>query len=459
MKKLLFTLSLALSCLAARACGDYATSDNFVVHEWGTFTSIQGTDGIPISWQSLNSGDLPDFVYNRTRANDAAALGIPNIISLAKGKGEMSMLQRMETPVIYFYASKPKSVDVTVTFPKGYLTEWYPQISKLGPVFGTNQSVFVDAERNNQSYLSWHKVGIIPGSSSSYPKESRPSHYYAARETDAASISLQPPSNLPPTASGDNILKPQYEKFLFYRGLGNFASPLMARANTDESVMLQNNLAMPLQHIFIIDQRANSYSYQYLPTLDGQKTSTISLKYKASPSSSARNKSALLADMQKALISAGLYEKEAMAMVKTWEDSWFDESGVRVLYVLPSNWVDQTLPLTITPTPHQTARVFVGRAELFTPALEEKLRTLVTNYSSAEAPEKASFIQAVGKLQLGRFKQAAFQRIASQSTDQKYNQAAWQLYQSSSQQPPFIEVQQSKESAAISLSCKQASAQ
>ena len=54
----------------------------------------------------------------------------------------------------------------------------------------------------------------------------------------------------------------------------------------------------------------------------------------------------------------GLYTAEATAMVNTWEDSWL-EDGTRVLYVLPKEWTDEVLPLTITPAPQEVARVNV----------------------------------------------------------------------------------------------------
>src|SRR3712207_6599477 len=39
-----------------------------VVHEWGTFTSIAGKNGVAIDWRPLNgASDLPKFVYTIER--------------------------------------------------------------------------------------------------------------------------------------------------------------------------------------------------------------------------------------------------------------------------------------------------------------------------------------------------------------------------------------------------------
>lgn len=75
----------------------------------------------------------------------------------------------------------------------------------------------------------------------------------------------------------------------------------------------------------------------------------------------------LAADMVQALKAEGLYEKEALAMVKTWRDSWFIEQGTRLFYLLPQEKTDELLPLTITPRPDEVVRVMVGRLEIMRP--------------------------------------------------------------------------------------------
>ena len=63
-----------------------AASDEFVVHEWGTFTSISGTDNQVLEWTSYRGGaELPRFVHG----------------SKLSATGTV----RMETPVVYFLHS------------------------------------------------------------------------------------------------------------------------------------------------------------------------------------------------------------------------------------------------------------------------------------------------------------------------------------------------------------------
>ena len=35
-----------------------------VAHEWGTFTSFQGSDGDLLEWKPLETSELPKFVYD-----------------------------------------------------------------------------------------------------------------------------------------------------------------------------------------------------------------------------------------------------------------------------------------------------------------------------------------------------------------------------------------------------------
>jgi hypothetical protein len=68
-----------------------------------------------------------------------------------------------------------------------------------------------------------------------------------------------------------------------------------------------------------------------------------------------------------ALVQAGLYPKEARAMVNTWEKSYFKTKGLRVLYIVPRPLVDAIFPLHVKPMPQELARVMLGRIEVLTP--------------------------------------------------------------------------------------------
>jgi hypothetical protein len=88
---------------------------------------------------------------------------------------------------------------------------------------------------------------------------------------------------------------------------------------------------------------------------------------------------ALRRELEAMLTAEGLYPREAKAMVETWRDSWF-EDGTRLFYLVPKSAVDARLPLSVSPTPSEVARVFVGRLELITPEMKDDVeRAIVKN--------------------------------------------------------------------------------
>ena len=60
-------------------------------------------------------------------------------------------------------------------------------------------------------------------------------------------------------------------------------------------------------------------------------------------------------------------------MLQTWWNDYFGKPGLRVFWLVPGAYLEKVLPLHISPTPSQSARVMVGRAEILTPAFEKRL--------------------------------------------------------------------------------------
>ena len=84
------------------------------VHEWGTFTVLQGSDGSPLRWYLPweDQHALPDFVHHPIIRGKMLADGMA--------------LARMETPVLYFYPDREMNVRVITSLPSGGLSEWFP---------------------------------------------------------------------------------------------------------------------------------------------------------------------------------------------------------------------------------------------------------------------------------------------------------------------------------------------
>src|SRR2546427_7939483 len=103
--------SLAIMALQLHVFAGSQAAEDFVAHEWGTFTSVQGADGVLLEWNPFVTAELPKFVYDRNRLDNASSRPYPYTGGV---KSAFLALQRMETPVIYFYSDKERTVDVSV---------------------------------------------------------------------------------------------------------------------------------------------------------------------------------------------------------------------------------------------------------------------------------------------------------------------------------------------------------
>ncbi len=340
-------LSFASAALLA-AFASTGTSDPtpVIVHEWGTFTSIAGADGTEVEWlPQAGPTDLPCFVEGN-RFN---------------GKVNLSGTVRMETPVLYFYAARNTTVNVTVRFPQGIITEWFPPAAITpgnGPVLPGSGNT-----------IAWRNVKVSPGVAEDFPVEDRASHYYAARRTGAAALQ----------AGSDK------EKFLFYRGVGRFALPIAAIVDVDGKVAVRNPRDQPIGDIILFDNHGGRIVYEVRRALGGQVIVDPPV---------ADQEPTL--ELEKMLLANGLYADEAAAMIETWRDSWFEE-GTRLFYLVPRPAIDTILPLEIDPKPAGVARVFVGRMELVTPATEKEIKDALLANHVATLRAHGRFLQAIGR--------------------------------------------------------------
>jgi hypothetical protein len=407
------TRGLSILVLAASLAGVFA-AEEFTAHEWGTFTSVQGADGVQVVWNPFAKTDLPGFVYDRFRPS-----GFPLMDAFTKSKTAAKI--RMETPVIYFYSDQARTVDVSVEFPAGRITEWYPQATGTGPFATTN---LAEQARARSSFIEWRGVNILPRdtaetSAAKLIREKEETHYYPARETDANFLRMNAPK-----ARGGSA---EYDRLLFYRGVGDFTAPLTVRVAADEAALTLSTANLePLTDLFVLTIRGGKARYQFLDRLASLNSRTVPLgDGVAGPLSDVRER--LMAEMRAALVRQGLFEKEALAMVNTWKDQWFAEEGTRVLYLLPRLWTDRVLPLDLTPRPAHVERVMVGRAEVILPEVERTIAREIDRYQKGGATEKALAAGVVRELALGRFLEPAVRRVLAGRTDQALVNAAWKL--------------------------------
>lgn len=354
--RLAFALALALAAGCFAAEGVPHAAGAVVVHEWGTFTSVAGADGAPVEWITLSGpSDLPCFVNHLGGMNIKAAMG----------------LVRMETPVLYFYSPARTTVSVHVDFPRGLITEWYPQAARVLPAKAPYGA--------SGGQIDWG-VQISPGETASLPAGKSASHYYAARETDAAPLQIGP----------------QREKMLFYRGIGSPEVPLAPRFIAPGKLEISNRGSRPIPLALVFENRGGKIGYRVVRRV-GQSTVVDVPDLTRGLEGPWFDLDGLRAELAAALVEAGLYPKEAQAMLATWGDSWFEE-GMRVFYILPRGAVDETLPLRVTPAPKATERVFVGRVEVLSPYVEKTLATALAAGDVATLRKYGRFVDAYRRM-------------------------------------------------------------
>ncbi len=361
-------VSLSLLCI------DSATADSpVVVHEWGTITTWHKPDGTPQG--RLNRIDpsevLPSFVHRfepaQTQSDPERAL---TKSPLTPGRPDVTM--RLETPVMYFYPGEDFSNDsafsVEVSFRGGVINEFFPNATA---------SVAVDTERIDKKvragvFREWAGVkldnyvrGSIIWSITDLPVD-------AKGPTTEAPIWLAPrkvDSRYVEVGSGES------EKYLFYRGVAHLEAMLQTRSSNSEVELLAP------EHLHWLPASTAVIPKAWMVTINAQgevafrTIETIRIE-KDSPSASiqrfptfeasqfrSENLALVKSSMRDALIDEGLFQKEAAAMLATWNKSYFENAGTRIFYIVPSEWLDYHLPVDIS-IPHQLSRAFIGRIDL-----------------------------------------------------------------------------------------------
>lgn len=220
-----------------------AVSSDLIVHEWGTFLGMSGSDGVSLDGMYHEEHALPAFVHSRSR--DQLRLPMVDL------KGE--------TPVIYFYTKIRQHVRVRVDFPRGVWTQWYPQVSGVNPPLVQNAEV-PDHPRDGR--IRW-QAEVIPTSAANgevkLPATSSDALWNHARQVDAAYVKTNDGTK--------DKASPEYEKFLFYRGLGEARLPLQldSRQNGTLTLDREATLGKEVRHVFVIRVENGRGAYSVRP--------------------------------------------------------------------------------------------------------------------------------------------------------------------------------------------------
>jgi hypothetical protein len=384
-------LRIPIACVLTLVAVGFTTAapsdpSGLVVHEWGTFLAMNGSDGVSLDGMYHEEHALPSFVHARSK--DQLRLPMSRIKS--------------ETPVIYFYTPQVQRVQVEVGFPTGLWTQWYPQAATVAP--GIVQAG--SPPRTRDGRISWDVTVRPDVKQKELPATGSDALWNHARDVDAAYV------------VGSNQARPgaaeEWERFIFYRGLGEVPLPIEVRLQNGR-ITASTREPEGLRHLFILNVQNGRGTYSYATALrpDASLERPIPSMNASLPLD--QFVATISADVESRLVASGLFRKEAQAMVNTWESSYFKTDGIRVLFVLPQAWTDRFIPMRVTPPPEQIVRVMVGRIELLDAARERQAEAAIRDLAS---PSARSRERAFEQLRAeGRYVEPIVRRAQRTSSD------------------------------------------
>jgi len=390
------TVTVAADTLDSRPLD--SARGKLVVHEWGTFLAMNGSDGVTLDGMYHEEHALPAFVHAR-RGNELR-LRTSNI------KGE--------TPVIYFYNDRPVRLRVEVGFPSGFWTQWYPQADFVGPSLVQTGSLL--HARNGR--IGW-TVDVVPPSlaNPALPPAPTDALWNYTRDVDAAYVVAADS-----TRQGN---PKEWERFIFYRGLGEAALPIDVSVNEGARLSCNSVLNEGLRDVYVIRVENNKGAYRYLPSQRCSETIAQVTPTMDGAQPIDRFADTVGNDLAARLAANGLYAKEARAMVNTWRTSYFKTDGIRVLFVLPQSWTDRFIPMTIDPKPDELVRVMVGRIELLTPERERAAEQAISQLASPDSNVRERAFAALRDQ--GRYVEPIVRRTMSSTSDERVRQLCRRL--------------------------------
>lgn len=359
---------IALGAALALLADDAPRRDsNFRVHEWGTFTTLAGSNGAQIGGLVYDEDALPRFVHERR----------------LQPQGFDGVRVKMETPVIYVYSDAEREVSIKVAFPQGVLTQWFPHVRGLAPRVDAKETAVRGGE------LDWGALTVLaPGAGLD--------RVPAVAEEDSWGFARAPRANVLRNCSSG-----EHERFLFYRGLGSFDLPVRALAPSDESVSFENRGAEPIAPVMALRVRGGKVGFELAAAVAPGRSIAVPAAPREMPLGEAMD------EVAAQLVRAGLHPDEALAMVRTWRRSYFQTDGFRILYVVPRPQVDAILPLAIDPKPKEIVRVLVGRLDVLLPSDEAKANETVRRARSLDQ----------ARAELGRFAEPIVAHLRDTSGD------------------------------------------
>jgi hypothetical protein len=353
-------------------------SNRWKIHEWGTFSSLMNERGLPIGWINTEDEPLPEFVHRLDRSLVVALDDLAPVFFKGAPRNHPDVLVRLETPVVYFHPPKqvtlPATVDLSVKFNGGWLTEFYPDAKVTAPGLERRDAEFGRITPRTVGTLEWK--GIQVGKKGAFP-ETKDAVWTSPRDVQCAPLTMP---------AGES------EQFLFYRGVAFLQPPLAAGLAEDGKTLtlmsrlpaeLASKAPLRIAKLWYVDIREDgALAFRTLPMAQLPASGDGILRTIPGLFADGDYSLTRLADLRKemhaGLVADGLFDDEAAALLNTWEASYFRSHGARLFFMVPKAWTDHVLPLKSS-VPADVERVMIGRLELITPRQRACLKRIAAS--------------------------------------------------------------------------------
>ncbi len=170
-----------------------------------------------------------------------------------------------------------------------------------------------------------------------------------------------------------------------------------------------------ITQVFIIRVENGRGAYRFLPALRTGEEVTGVIPSMAESRPLPEFTRSIADDLAARLTAAGLYTKEARAMVNTWTSSYFQSEGIRALFVLPQSWTDAFIPMTVVPRPKEIVRVMVGRLELLTTERERLAEAAIGDLTGGDSARRQAAFEFLREQ--GRYVEPIVRRVMKDARD------------------------------------------
>ncbi|HEX3132563.1 MAG TPA: hypothetical protein VHX44_03150, partial [Planctomycetota bacterium] len=340
---------------------------------------------------------LPPFVYDLRPVYMGKDGDFAPTLIKRRMHCEPAVTMRLETPVLYVHlppGQQTATFDLSVEFRGGILSQFYPRaeatvdrnpLRQIGNEVRVGETLMgakgrdrglrftrtwsaPDLTAATTSTLTWR--GLVAGTTFGGPATNSPV-WLAPRQVDSANL----------------MVGAERERYLFYRGLGHLDAPLVARRSaTGNTLMIspRHGIMSPglVPALWFADLRGNgTAAFRAVPASSKPLRPGADLAISTIPATfteadySAERLALLRRELQTGLMQEGLFADEALALLATWEASYFKAPGQRLFFLVPNEWTEHILPLTIS-VPATVKRAMMGRIELVSPAQRQAIAVI-----------------------------------------------------------------------------------